>query len=125
MLPPIPTSKAQGLRSFLPYPGFPIHEHTLSALSRPLTDFGAVSVAIIPVLAVSPRGTLEVSAQDGPSCAGAALGAASVDPGLVCLQKARERKEVSTEGLVKGRELHGLSEGLIFALPINSFYITE
>ena len=56
-----------------------------------LTDFGAATAAILDVLAVSPRGTLEVPAQDGPSCAGAGLGAASVDPGLVCLQKPRDK----------------------------------
>lgn len=62
----------------------------------PLTDFGAVRAAIIPTLAVGPRGTLEVPAADGPGGAGAGLGAASGEPRLVCLQTPWEEKTPMT-----------------------------
>lgn len=58
------------------------------AVGRTLqSDFHTVAVAIIIVLAVSLRGTLEILALDSPSCAGTALGAASRSPGLACGDK--------------------------------------
>lgn len=85
--------RLRGLSSFLPHlwPPQP-RAHPPHLPHGSLTDFGTLAVASRNVFAVSPRGTLEIPAQDDPSHAGTALGAASVDPGLVCLQKPREGK---------------------------------
>jgi len=58
----------------------------------PLTDFDTSSTAINVVLAVSPWGTLGILALNGPSYAGTALGTASRNPGLACLQTPWEEK---------------------------------
>lgn len=58
----------------------------------PLTDFDTSSAAINVVLAVSPWGTLGILALNGPSYAGTALGTASRNPGLACLQTPWEEK---------------------------------
>lgn len=52
---------------------------------------------------MSPRGTLEIPAPDGPSHAGAALGAACGHPSLACLQKPRGEKEVETEDALESQ----------------------
>ena len=52
---------------------------------------------------MSPRGTLEILALDGPSCAGTALGAASGDPSLACLQKPGNEKDVETEDALESQ----------------------
>lgn len=51
-----------------------------------LTNLGTVTAAINTVLAFSPQGTLEILAMHVPAFAGTVLGAASGEPGLVCLQ---------------------------------------
>lgn len=52
-----------------------------------LTDFDTVTAAILVVLALSPQGTLEILALDGPSNADTVLGTAAGDPVLAFLQK--------------------------------------
>lgn len=75
---------------------------TLPLSCGPLTDFGAVSVAILNVLAVSPQGTLEIRAVDGPCHTGTDLCAAFVDPRLACLQKPQGEKASNETGAGSG-----------------------
>lgn len=68
-------------------------EHTLPTPGHgSLTDIGAVTAAILEVLAVSLQGTLKILALDGPSCAVTALSTAAGDPGLTFLQKPQGEK---------------------------------
>ena len=60
--------------------------------------FGAVTVAIFIVLAVSPWGTLGTLALNSPSHAGTALGTAWGGPGLACLWKSWDKVDHQDRG---------------------------
>lgn len=69
----------------------------------PLTDFDTGTAAIFIVPALSPQGTLEILALNGPSNADTVLGTAIGDPVLPFLQKPCEGKYSKWEGDTSGK----------------------
>lgn len=95
----LPSLRPRRLGSSCPASDSSSNEYTLTTFpSSSLTVGGTGTAAIITMLAVGLRGAAELLALDGPIDAGTALGAATGDPGLACLQKAWKEKGCEDRG---------------------------
>lgn len=82
LLPPVPEPPGPGVGG-----GLSVLSPCLHLAHGSLTDFGTVTAAILDVLALSPRGALELVTLNQSALAGTFLGAACGNPGLACLHK--------------------------------------